>query len=321
MLFAIRINLVGTGKRRRRRAGMPDIPNIGVLLFVLVLVIEAAVLYSLHASASESANQVAQRLKKAKHDLELAKKVHGDIIKVKKELTTLETQTRLFDVLKAEKIGPVDALHYLSFILQPRDAAVWPREEQKLMEAAGWRVGWDARRAWFTAITQNRWKMKLQGQALAHEDVAEVQRRLESSPYFRNVKLVFQESKHDPELDDGFVDFTINAALVYLIKPWKWPPPSEPDPDEEAAKKAEGEDKDALPTLPSAIKAPRDVPSGHNEPTDTPGAATAGAAGAKASQPGAAIAAPATAATAAGAVEAGKAAPKAEDAEAKGVTP
>lgn len=273
MLFAIRINLIGTGKRRRRSgAGLPDIPNIGVLLFVLVMVIEAAVLYSWHASASEAANQVDHRARKVKHDVEIAKKIHSDVIKVKKELTELSAQVRLFDVLKGEKHGPVDALHFLSFILQPRDPAEWPREEQKLMEAAGWRVQWDARRAWFDEIKQIRWKMVMKGKALAHEDVAEVQRRLESSPYFRNVALKFQVTQKDDELQQEYVTFTIEAALVYLVEKWVWPPKEEPDPEEvEAAHKAQ--EGDALPGLPSSIYVPRDVPS-----LDAPGEATVGGA-------------------------------------------
>ena len=279
MLFAIRINLIGTPRRRRKGAGLPDIPNIGVLLFVLVLVIESAVLYSWHASASEAANQVDHRVRKVKHELEIAKKVHADVVKVKKELIELSTQIRLFNVLKSEKIGPVDALHYMSFMLQPRDPAEWPREEQKLMEAGGWRVRWDARRAWFNEIKQIRWKVTMKGRALAHEDVAEVQRRLESSPYFRNVKLKFQVQEDDAELEDTYVAFTIEAALVYLVEPWTWPPKEAPDPEEQkAAEGKEGEKKegDALPALPSSIKAPRDVPSVQDKAADTPAAATAG---------------------------------------------
>lgn len=255
MLFAIRINLIGTGKRRRRRGGgLPDIPNIGVLLFVLVLVIESAVLYSWHASAAESANQVDSRVRKVKHELEIAKKVHADVTQVKKELTELSAQVRLFDALKSEKRGPVDALHFLSFMLHPRDPAAWPREEQKLMEAAGWRVQWDARRAWFTEIKQLHWKMVMKGKGLAHEDIAEVQRRLESSPYFRNVELKFQVTENDPELEDDFVSFTIEAALVYSVTPWQWPPkPKETEADAEKDKKDE-----ALPALPSSLKAPSD---------------------------------------------------------------
>jgi len=286
MLFAIRINLIGTGKRRRRRGKMPDIPNIGILLFVLVLVVEAAVLYSWHASAAEAATQVEHRLRKAKHDLEQAQKMQADLVKVQKELNTLSAQVRLFDVMKAEKSGPVDALTYLSFICSPRDPSTWPREQQKQMEAAGWRVSWNAQRAWFHSITQNKWTIKLKGTAMAHEDVAEVQRRLESSPYFRAVKLVYQETDAENDLKEETVQFTIKAALVYLVDPWKWPPPDEPDPaEEDAAKKKEQEE---LPTLPSAIKAPRDNPAIDEEPAaELPAEKTSGtAAGAVASPEG-----------------------------------
>lgn len=272
MLFAIRINLIGTPRKRRVGAGLPDVPNIGVLLFILVLVMESAVLYSWHASASEAANQVDHRVRKVKHELEIAKKTHADVVNVKKEITELENQIRLFDVLKAEKVGPVDSLQYMSFMLQPRDPATWPREEQKLMEAAGWRVQWDARRAWFDEVKQTRWTVKMKGRALAHEDVAEVQRRLESSPYFRHVELKFQVKERDTELANDYVSFTIQAALVYLVDPWVWPPRKEaPETDEKKGEEAAGANK-ALPALPSSVKAPRDMAT-----VDAPQAVTAAA--------------------------------------------
>ncbi len=241
---------------------------------MLVLVIESAVLYSWHANAAEAANQVDHRVRKVKHELELAKKVHADVTKVKKEITELSSQVRLFDSMKAEKIGPVDALHFLSFILQVRDPATWPRDEQKLMEAAGWRIRWDARRAWFTHVEQNSWMIDIKGRALAHEDVAEVLRRLESSPYFRNVKLKFQVSQNDSQLNAKFVAFSIEANLLYLIKPWSWPPREEPEaPPPEQDKAAE-----ELPNLPSSIKTPQDAkpaqaPTAPNaEPAEAPNA-------------------------------------------------
>ena len=66
--------------------------------------------------------------------------------------------------------------------------------------------------------------------------VAEVMRRLESSPYFRETKLAYQERKHDERLGADFVEFTIHGSLVYLIKPLH---PAEPPP--EAAVAADGD--------------------------------------------------------------------------------
>ena len=152
MLLMIRINLIGTSKGRRKRTGMPDIPNVGVLLFILLLVVEGAVLYSWHAGAEEQSRNVQQKLVRYRHELETLRKTNEHIGALRKEITSLQKNTWLFDELTAEKIGPVNALSYLSWILLDRDEATHPTEELKQMEAAGWQVSWKANRAWLTSV-------------------------------------------------------------------------------------------------------------------------------------------------------------------------
>ncbi|MBM4345379.1 MAG: PilN domain-containing protein [Deltaproteobacteria bacterium] len=235
MLLMIRINLLGRQKgARTRRVGptLPDVPNLGILVFVLLLVIEGAVFYLWQMTASDGArsvdNQVRMRDKEYK-ELENNKRL---ITEAQEQVTKLKKNKLLFDEMFAEKVGPVNALTYLSFVLQPRDEAITASDELKAMEAAGWRVNWDARRAWMTSYRELGGEVTLQGEALSHEDVAELQRRLESSPFFRNPKLVYQDVKKDDKLGVPFVDFSIRAWLVYLVEPIPGllPPGVEPEP-------------------------------------------------------------------------------------------
>ncbi len=222
MLLLIRINLLGRQKgSKSRRVGptLPDVPNLGILIFVLLLVIEGAVFYLWQMTATDGAraveNQVRMRDKEYK-ELENNKRL---IAETQDQVTKLKKNKALFDEMFAEKIGPVNALTYLSFVLHPRDEAITASDELKAMEAAGWRVNWDARRAWVTSYRELGGEVTIQGEALSHEDVAELQRRLESSPYFRSPKLVYQDVKRDEKLAVPFVDFSIRAFLVYLVEP------------------------------------------------------------------------------------------------------
>lgn len=231
MLLTIRINLLGRGKAAKsKRSGpqLPDVPNLGILIFLLMLVVEGAVFYLWQMRASDSAraaeNQVRQKEKELK-ELETNKQA---IAQTKEQVDKLKKNKTLFDEMFAEKVGPVNTLTYLSFITQVRDEATTPSEELKAMEAAGWRVAWNAKRAWFTSFREIQGEVTLQGEAMAHEDVAELQRRLESSPYFRSPKLVFQDVKREERLGVPYVEFSIRAWLVYLIDPL-------PNPAAEAA--------------------------------------------------------------------------------------
>ena len=268
MLLMIRINLIGTSKGRRKRSGMPDIPNVGVLLFILLLVVEGAVLYSWHAGAEENSRNVQQKLSRYRHELETLRKTNEHIGALRKEITGLQKNTWLFDELTAEKVGPVNALSYLSWILLDRDEATHPTEELKQMEAAGWQVGWKANRAWLTSVREAKGEVTIVGQAIDHSDVAEVQRRLESAAHFREVQLMYQEVKVLELVNARYVQFSIKATLVYLIDPVE----KEQDPAAEAA---------AAPIrAPSASAPPVDRPVVAE--SALPAAATAGAAEASA---------------------------------------
>jgi hypothetical protein len=112
---------------------------------------------------------------------------------------------------------------YLSFILAPRKEAELPGDELKQMELAGWRVNWpgERARAWLTSVKEHEGEVTLMGGAVDHGDVAEVARRLESSSYFRDMKLVSQERKISTTLGVSYVEFTIRGSLLYLIEPYK----------------------------------------------------------------------------------------------------
>ena len=221
MLAMIRINLLGNAKTDKKRGGikLPSIPNVGLLLALLVLVSEGAVAFKWHEAASIQADKAVQKL--ALRKLEMAALTQGKqaIIEMKAETDKLSAQKAVFDELFADKVGPVNALTYLSFILQPRDEATTNAEDLKSMEAAGWRVAWNAQQAWFTTIHEDKGEVTITGEALEHNDVAEVTRRLESSPYFRNMKLKSQERRRDEKLGRDYISFSIGGSLVYLIDP------------------------------------------------------------------------------------------------------
>jgi Tfp pilus assembly protein PilN len=272
----IRVNLIGSARKGGKRKGkggitLPDIPNVGILLFVLLLVAELAGLYLWQTNAAHAADKLQGKLSIKKLELTSMQKTKEDLVAIKAETDKLEAQKKLFDEMFADKVGPVNALTYLSFMLEPRDEAVLAGEDLRAMEAAGWRVQWDARKAWFTSFREAAGEVTLVGEALDHEDVAEVQRRLEASPYFREMKLVFQERKKDDRLGVDYIEFQVKGSLVYLIVPSKPAKPAEPDANAPIDGDAGSTDGDAgagrgdasgpaTPSLPKTV-----TPTGHAE--------------------------------------------------------
>lgn len=219
----IRVNLIGSrGKGKgAKRPGvqLPTIPNVGILLAILILVAQAAGLYMWADSVKTTADSDNSKLMRLKAELDELNANKVVITELQGEVDKLRSTEGLFQVLFADKRGPVNALSYLSFILLDRNEAETPSDELRSMEAAGWRVAWTAHRAWFNSFRELNGEVTLNGEAMDHEDVAEVQRRLESSPYFRDCRIVFQDKKRDDALGLSYVEFSIRASLVYLIDP------------------------------------------------------------------------------------------------------
>ncbi len=273
----IRINLLGRAKGQKggkRSFSLPRIPNVGLLLALLILVIEGAVAFQWSQQAAEDANKLESKARKLKEEVDDYTKVKTEVEELKHKLEEGGKEKLIFDELFAEKVGPSNALTYLSFILAPRKEAELPGDELKQMELAGWRVNWpgEKARAWLTSIREREGEVTLVGGAVDHGDVAEVARRLESSAHFRDMKLVSQERRFDNTLGVMFVEFTIRGTLIYLLEPYKpaGAPPADAPPagavaDGDATSGdggADGDGGDAAVTLKSTLLATPDGSAG-----------------------------------------------------------
>jgi len=219
----IRINLIATRGQKRKRPALQlqlGVPNMGMVLVALALLLEGGGLYLWYDSAFEEAEKASKIVKEKQRQIEELKKVKADIEAIKAETEKLDAQEAVFKSLRADREGPVNALVYLSYILADRDnaASVSP-EESRALEQAGLRGPWKSNQAWFTSFKERDGEVVLTGEARDHDDVAEVQRRLEASAYYRNVRLNFQERKVNNDLGQfPFVAFQITAALVYDVE-------------------------------------------------------------------------------------------------------
>ncbi len=284
MLLMIRINLLGRAKGQKggkRSFTLPRIPNVGLLLALLILVIEGAVAFQWSQQAADTANKLESKGRKLREEVDDFAKVKTEADELKHKLEESGKEKLIFDELIAEKIGPANALTYLSFILAPRKEAEVPGDELKQMELAGWRVNWpgEKARAWLTSIKERDGEVTLVGGAVDHGDVAEVARRLEASAHFREMKLVSQERKVDNQLGVTYIEFTIRGSMIYLVEPYKpagaegEPPPQAAGGDADATSgdgSAAGDAEDGVTVLKSALLPPADAANGEVDagPTD-----------------------------------------------------
>jgi len=211
MIAMIRINLLPA----RRRGPSFQIGGQLVVFLVLLLMAEGIGLYlwqdELDRSLMVQQAKVTDLENQVK-ELNQIKKRIGELEEAKK---TLEQQNYIFDELKYDKVGPSLALMYLSYLLTPREDNVFNSEELQSQELNDWDVSWDPGRLWITSFEEKEKEVEIIGHAIAHEDVTEFYRRLESSIFFYDIRPDTQEVKRNDALDMRYVEFNLECKLNY----------------------------------------------------------------------------------------------------------
>jgi type IV pilus assembly protein PilN len=218
----IRINLLPIKQDRRRESGRNQI-LVGVLMVVVELAVFGVFYYQARSEvdAQKNANdQIQTQVKRIEEQV----KDHKGIIK---EIEEYEKRQEAIENLQAARTGPVFVMLELSEILSRGGRPHLDNDRYQEMvqknPTAGYDENWDYRRLWITAFSEKQRRVKISGQGLTHEDVAEFLRRLNLSEFFVKSELV-STTLGAPKIDKaGFdakkarpvVHFSLEAEVRY----------------------------------------------------------------------------------------------------------
>jgi hypothetical protein len=211
MIAMIRINLLPA----KRRGPSFRIGGQLVVFLVLLLVGEGIGLYLWQDELGRSLMVQEAKVTDLKGQVTELNQIKTRIGELEEAKKTLEQQNFIFDELKYDKIGPSLALMYLSYLLTPREDNVFNSEELQSQELNDWDVSWDPGRLWLTHFEEKDKEVEIVGHAIAHEDVTEFYRRLESSLFFYDIRPDTQEIKRNDALDMRYVEFNLECKLNY----------------------------------------------------------------------------------------------------------
>lgn len=213
----IRINLIGTRKKARRRD--PGERALMAMGAAVVLGLVGATWMAATASA-ELQGRVRQN-NVVKDDIERLKIELGDYDKVKAERQELLKQQKTIDALKTGRTGPVYLLRELSEILTPHQGPSFDRvtydERLRRDPNMGFNAGWDPRRLWLESFEETQRKVRIRGSARTNEDVAEFLKRLQLSVFFADVTPESTSQVAESVAAGGarHVTFNLSARVVY----------------------------------------------------------------------------------------------------------
>jgi type IV pilus assembly protein PilN len=185
----IRINLLPIKQDRRRESGRNQL-LVGVLLVVVELAVFGLLYYRAQSEVDLQKNdndKIQVQVKRIESQVKDHKTIINDIEEFEKRQEAIEN-------LQAARTGPVFVMLELSGIMSKGGGPHLDNDRyQELVQknpAAGYDENWDYRRLWIDTFTEKQRQVKITGQGLTHEDVAEFLRRLGLSDFFVESELV-----------------------------------------------------------------------------------------------------------------------------------
>ena len=214
----IRINLLPTRDAPRRQAAAVQLVAFGVILVVVAAVVFALDTYQRdRVSSQRRANAVIEnRIERIRRQIQDHDEIRGRIEEI-------ESKQSVINQLLAGRTGPTFVMVELAKVLSRNGSP--SIDHDRYMEIVRRSPGqaydpnWDGRRLWLRSFQEEDREVELSGDALSHEDVAELLRRMALSNYFHQVTLVETRSADrggsSSGDEGGVVTFEIRCRLRY----------------------------------------------------------------------------------------------------------
>lgn len=218
----IRINLLPIKQDRRREAG-----RIQFYIGLAVVLVECLICFWINSSISSDVDEQVNKNMSVKAEVDSIKRGIRDRGVIVQEIAKYEKRQAAIESLKDARVGPVYVMLELSKILSreggPQIDNTRYQEMVKTDPTAGYEEGWDYRRLWIDEFSEKDRKIKITGQGLTHEDVAEFLKRVSLSDFFVSSRLIstdlskpkIQTKTTGPVSTDPVVHFKLEGEVRY----------------------------------------------------------------------------------------------------------
>ncbi|MFN3200350.1 MAG: PilN domain-containing protein [Bradymonadia bacterium] len=201
----IRINLLPVRETQKQIKGRQQL-----LLFLALVVLEAAVLFYFTQEKSKKYDVVAKKHKTLKKNKDIKPPKNIDDLPKKEE--RLKEQQRVLEQLSENQIGPVKMLNALSLMTTPISDPV----DKITVKSMGWNPDWDAKRLWIDTFTEKERRVVITGYARSNSDVAEFYKRLNNDNHFVGFQLNISEVVELEQLKSvPMVRFNLEGLALY----------------------------------------------------------------------------------------------------------
>jgi type IV pilus assembly protein PilN len=218
----IKINLLPVKQDRRREAGRNQL-LVGLLMIVVEIIVGALLYLGASTSLTEQKNANGS-IQTQVDRIEKQVKDHQQILA---DIQEYEKRQEAIDNLEAARTGPAFLMLELSSITSKNGRPnIDHNKYQQMIQmnpTLAFDESWDFRRLWLDSFAEKDKIVKIAGQGVTHEDVAEFLRRLQLSSFFVSSELVSTNlagpqvaiKDFKPDAADPVVHFVLQAAIRY----------------------------------------------------------------------------------------------------------
>ena len=218
----IKINLLPVKQDRRREAGRNQL-----LVGLLAIVVEIIVAILLYFGASTSLTEQKNANSSIQTQVDRIEKQVKDHQQILADIQEFEKRQEAIDNLEAARTGPSFLMLELSTMIskngQPNIDHGKYQQMIQMNPTLAFDESWDFRRLWLDTFTEKDKSVKIAGQGVTHEDVAEFLRRLQLSSFFVTSELVSTNlaapkvamKGFDGKESDPVVHFVLQAKIRY----------------------------------------------------------------------------------------------------------
>jgi type IV pilus assembly protein PilN len=212
----IRINLLPAAKRTAVATGSTQLWAAVYLLGVFLWGVLLFFFYLNYHSKLEEQRAANTALEQ---EIEQAKQKSANIGDVEAKLAKSRQLEEVVAKLQSARQGPTRVLMELSKLLSEGGGPTVSPEKLDALRRdnplAGFNPGWDVRRLWLTAFTEQNRKCSIRGFGKTNEDVAEFLRRLSLSNLFEKVTLQATASATEQGSTVPVVSFELSCQVRY----------------------------------------------------------------------------------------------------------
>lgn len=212
----IRINLLPAAKRTAVATGSTQLWAAVYLLGVFMWGVLLFFFYMNYHGKLEEQRAANTALEQ---EIEQAKQKSANIGDVEAKLAKSKQLEEVVAKLQSARQGPARVLMELSKLLSEGGGPTVSPEKLDALRRdnplAGFNPGWDVRRLWLTAFTEQNRKCSIRGFGKTNEDVAEFLRRLSLSSLFEKVTLQATASAVEQGSSVPVVSFELSCQVRY----------------------------------------------------------------------------------------------------------